>query len=32
MSAKSNYEITQPTLFFNGNCEQAVQFYRTAFG
>ena len=22
----------QPYLFFNGNCEQAVEFYRTALG
>src|SRR5262245_35144538 len=32
MSAKSNNQIIQPYLFFNGNCEQAVEFYRTALG
>ena len=32
MSAKSNHQIIQPYLFFNGNCEQAVEFYRTALG
>ena len=29
MTAKSNYKIIQPNFFFDGNCEQAVQFYRT---
>jgi len=24
--------MVQPYLFFNGNCEQAVEFYRTALG
>jgi hypothetical protein len=32
MSAKSDHQIIQPYLFFNGNCEQAVEFYRAALG
>ncbi len=32
MSAKNNNQIVQPYLFFNGNCEQAVEFYRNALG
>jgi PhnB protein len=32
MSARNNNPIVQPYLFFNGNCEQAVEFYRAALG
>src|SRR5947207_736283 len=32
MSTTNNNPIIQPYLFFNGNCEQAVEFYRTALG
>lgn len=32
MSARNNHGIVQPYLFFNGNCEQAVEFYRKALG
>jgi PhnB protein len=32
MSTPQNGPIIQPYLFFNGNCEQAVEFYRTALG
>jgi PhnB protein len=31
MSTK-NSQIVQPYLFFNGNCEQAVEFYKKAVG
>jgi PhnB protein len=31
MTTKDN-RIVQPYLFFNGNCEEAVQFYRKAVG
>lgn len=31
MSTKTN-RIIQPYLFFNGNCEQAVEFYKKALG
>jgi PhnB protein len=31
MSTKNN-QIVQPYLFFNGNCEQAVEFYKQALG
>ncbi|MCU0786792.1 MAG: VOC family protein [Verrucomicrobia bacterium] len=27
-----NQSIVQPYLFFNGNCEEAVEFYRKAIG
>jgi PhnB protein len=30
MSTTKNNRVVQPYLFFNGNCEQAVEFYRTA--
>src|SRR5437667_7743563 len=30
MSTTNNNRIVQPYLFFNGTCEQAVEFYRTA--
>jgi PhnB protein len=32
MSAKKNNGIVQVYLVFNGNCEQAVEFYRKALG
>ena len=31
MSSKDN-RIVQPYLFFNGSCEQAIEFYRKALG
>ena len=32
MSTKNDNRIIQPYLFFNGSCEQAVEFYRNALG
>jgi PhnB protein len=32
MSTTKNNRLVQPYLFFNGNCEQAVEFYRKAIG
>ena len=32
MSTIISNSIVQPYLFFNGNCEQAVEFYRQALG
>jgi len=32
MSTTKNRGIVQPYLFFNGNCEQAVEFYKKALG
>ena len=32
MSSAKDNRIIQPYLFFNGTCEQAVEFYRTALG
>src|SRR4026207_777855 len=32
MSSSKDNRIIQPYLFFNGTCEQAVEFYRTALG
>jgi PhnB protein len=32
MSKTASNGIIQPYLFFNGNCEQAVEFYRKALG
>jgi PhnB protein len=32
MSTTNNHGIVQPYLFFNGNCEAAVEFYRKALG
>lgn len=32
MSTTKDNRIVQPYLFFNGNCEQAVAFYRQALG
>src|SRR5262249_17735005 len=32
MSATKNNRLIQPYLFFNGRCEEAVEFYRKALG
>jgi PhnB protein len=32
MSTTNNNRLIQPYLFFNGSCEQAVEFYRKALG
>src|SRR3989454_3354915 len=32
MSTTKNNRFVQPYLFFNGSCEQAVEFYRQALG
>ena len=32
MSTNTNNYLIQPYLFFNGRCEEAVEFYRTALG
>lgn len=32
MSTKQDNRVIQPYLFFNGTCEQAVEFYRKALG
>jgi PhnB protein len=32
MSAKNDNRVIQPYLFFNGQCEEAVEFYRKALG
>lgn len=32
MSTTKNNRIVQPYLFFNGSCEQAIEFYRKALG
>ena len=32
MSTTTDNRVIQPYLFFNGNCEQAVEFYRKALG
>lgn len=32
MSATQNQPIVQPYIFFNGRCEEAVNFYRKALG
>ncbi len=32
MSTRKNKHFVQPYLFFNGSCEQAVEFYCTALG
>jgi|SRR5690348_4081411 PhnB protein len=32
MSTKPDNRVIQPYLFFNGTCEQAVDFYRKALG
>jgi PhnB protein len=32
MSTKQDDRLIQPYLFFNGNCEEAIEFYRKALG
>jgi PhnB protein len=32
MSPKTDSRVIQPYLFFNGSCEQAIEFYRKALG
>ena len=32
MTTKNSNHVVQPYLFFNGNCEEAVEFYRKALG
>ncbi len=32
MNTPNNNQIIQPYLFFNGSCEQAIEFYRKALG
>ncbi|SPE57110.1 3-demethylubiquinone-9 3-methyltransferase [Verrucomicrobia bacterium] len=32
MATTNNHQVIQPYLFFNGRCEQAVEFYRKALG
>ena len=32
MTTTEDNRIVQPYLFFNGNCEEAVEFYRKALG
>lgn len=32
MSTTKNNRVIQPYLFFNGRCEEAVEFYRNALG
>jgi PhnB protein len=32
MSTRTDSHVIQPYLFFNGRCEQAIQFYRKALG
>lgn len=32
MTTKSSNHLIQPYLFFNGSCEEAVEFYRKALG
>jgi len=32
MSTTNNNRVVQPYLFFNGRCEEAVEFYKTALG
>lgn len=32
MSTKNDIQAIEPYLFFNGRCEQAVEFYRKALG
>src|SRR3974377_552369 len=32
MSMNQDHKIIQPYLFFNGSCEQALEFYRKALG
>jgi PhnB protein len=32
MSQQPNVPLIQPYLFFNGRCEEAIEFYRRAIG
>src|SRR5688572_27178970 len=32
MTTNKDNRVVQPYLFFNGNCEQAIEFYRKALG
>ena len=32
MSTTNNHHLVQPYLFFNGLCEEAIEFYRKALG
>jgi len=32
MSTTNNHHLVQPYLFFNGRCEEAIEFYRKALG
>jgi PhnB protein len=32
MSSNKNNRLIQPYLFFNGHCEEAIEFYRKALG
>src|SRR6185503_7194933 len=32
MTTKNSNHVVQPYLFFNGSCEEAVEFYRKALG
>src|SRR4051812_42065865 len=32
MGTNKDTRVIQPYLFFNGSCEQAIEFYRTALG
>jgi len=32
MSTNNNHQSIEPYLFFNGHCEQALEFYRKALG
>jgi PhnB protein len=32
MSTKNDSRVIQPYIFFNGSCEQAIEFYRKALG
>jgi PhnB protein len=32
MSTTNNHRLVQPYLFFNGRCEEAIEFYRQALG
>jgi PhnB protein len=32
MSATNDTRVIEPYLFFNGNCDQAIEFYRKALG
>ena len=32
MSSQTNHSFVQPYLFFNGRCEEAIEFYRQTLG